>query len=409
MADISLKYGFLGLGMGGCSIASACAGIRLSVKNNMNPYTALLINTNEVDLRKLPDRPNARKYILKGYERGAGRDIRTGEEAFLKHRDEIVRLVQSFFVDRDFVFVVCGLGGGTGTGAVIEAVKLLHAHGFAGRFGLILTLPRNQEGYRVLDNAVQRLQLIMKAVRALGSIQLVDNQKLFTDYLAASPQGGIASFLDHSNGFIAQTLHELNVVTAKYNPLSGYHFDGSELLNVLKTPGLLLYSRCVIDENHIDAENRGTYMPQMKQSIENGVLSAGYDFAETVRCAVSLVAGPGGAGRIFTLGMIDAVEEQIGQYAPFAAERPVATYAGEGIRQLQMYSVFAGLSLPVRVTELVEQAERGKERGGEADEALAVLQGYRSQREEQAADLERLLSGEERTEKPETDDPYGFN
>src|SRR5690606_31855267 len=192
--DISMKLGFLGLGMGGCSIADECASVRMPVKNNMNPYTAFLINTNEVDLRKLPDRPNAIKYVLRGYERGAGRDIRIGEEAFLRHKDDIVKRMRDFFADRDFLFVVCGLGGGTGTGAVIEAVRMIHANGFAGRFGLILTLPRDQEGYQVLDNALQRLQVIARAMRGLGSIVLVDNQKLFDAYLQENPGGSVSSY-----------------------------------------------------------------------------------------------------------------------------------------------------------------------------------------------------------------------
>ena len=175
--DISLKFGFIGLGMGGCSIAYECATVNQNVRNNKYPYTAVLINTNNVDLRKLPDRTNTMKFLLRGYERGAGRDIQLGEEAFKKYKDEISKIVIDFFEDRDFLFVVCGLGGGTGTGSIIEAIRLLHSSGYAGRFGLILTLPRDQEGSQILDNAIKRLQVIAKAMRGIGSILQVDNQK----------------------------------------------------------------------------------------------------------------------------------------------------------------------------------------------------------------------------------------
>ena len=407
--DISLKLGFLGLGMGGSSIADECAAVRMPVKNNMNPYTAFLVNTNEVDLRKLPDRPNTVKYVLRGYERGAGRDIRIGEEAFLNHKEDISKRIRDFFADRDFLFVVCGLGGGTGTGAVIEAVRTVHANGFAGRFGLILTLPRDQEGYQLLDNAIQRLQVIARAMRGLGSIVLVDNQKLYNEYLRENPGGGVSEYLDHSNRYIAQTLHDLNVVTASYTPLAGYHFDGSELLKSFQTPGVLSFGKCSIDENAVDADNQGTYMPKIKQAMEEGVLSDGYDFTETVRCAVSLIASPQGAKRIFTLGMVNEIEQLLMNLAPYVGERPVATYAGENVRQLHVYAIFAGLGLPKRIAALVEKAKQ-YERPEKESDVLNVLGGYQSRATQDEVDLEALLVGAEpkRKAQKDPDDPFNF-
>lgn len=394
MADISLKLGFMGLGMGGSSIAHECAVIRMNVKNNMNPYTALVLNTNEVDLRKLPDRPNVIKHLLRGYERGAGRDMEVGEEAFVKHKASIHQQVEDFFTDRDFIFVVCGLGGGTGTGSVIEAVRLLYANGFAGRFGLILTLPRDQEGYRVLDNALNRLQMIAKAMKGLGCVLIVDNQKLFVDYLATYPQGSVTDFLTYSNRYIAQTLHDLNVVTARYNPTGAYHFDSSELLKMFQTPGILSFGKVTLDEAAVDAENQGTYLPAIKRSIEKGVLSEGYDLQQATRCAVSLLASPVGAQRIFTLGMVHAVEQHLVECAPYADERPVATYADESIRQLQAYNMFAGLPLPERVTELVDVVSRLEPPKVES-EAVQALERYHGGRrtKEPEADLDTLLFG----------------
>lgn len=406
--EISLKLGFLGLGMGGCSIAHACAGVRTAIRNNMHPYTAFLVNTNEVDLRKLPDRPNAVKYVLRGYERGAGRDIAVGEEAFLRHKDDIAKRVKDYFADRDFLFIVCGLGGGTGTGAVIEAVRTVHANGFAGRFGLILTLPRDQEGYQVLDNALQRLQVIARAMKGLGSLLIVDNQKLFDEYLAENPGGGVADFLDHSNRYIAEMLHRLNVVTASYAPLAGYHYDSSELLKTFQTPGVLTFARCELDETAVDAENRGSYLPALKAAIENGVLSDGYDFAEASRCAVSLVASPQGAKRIFTLGMVNEVERLLTALAPYAAERPVAVYADEHARKMQVYAVFAGLGLPKRVAALV-QAARQYDRPEQGNDVLHELGSYCSRGRQEAEDLEALLAGAQPVKRPaDSNDPFDF-
>jgi len=376
--DLSLKFGFLGIGMGGSSIAAECANIRTSIKNNKYPYTAIAINTNQVDLKKIPDSTNVKKYQLKGYERGAGRNIQLGEEAFKKHHDEIVNMVQENFSDRDFLWIVCGLGGGTGTGSVIEAIKLLHKNGFKGRFGLILTLPRNKEGITVIENAIDRLQKISNAIKGMGSILLVDNQKLYQDFIDDSPTAGINEYLDYSNKFIAQTLHELNVVTASFNPLEGQHFDSSELLNMITTPGALSFNKVTFKDNDIDVSNESSYLPGFKNSIYEGILSNGYNFQKANRAAVSMVAKPYTASRIFTMALIDKIENVVDDMAPRAGEKPIATYADKNTNEISIYSMFAGLGLPKRISQLVERANELNERIGNDDEddALSVLNSF---------------------------------
>ncbi|CAM3318725.1 plasmid replication protein [Paenibacillus taichungensis] len=408
MGDLGLKYGFWGFGLGGTSIANACANIRMNVKNNMQPYTALLVNTNEVDMNKIPHCSTATKYILRGFEKGAARDIQVGEEAFLTHKEDLISKVQQLFSDRDFIFLVVGLGGGTGTGAVIEAARVLHANGFKGRFGLVLTLPRDQEGKVVLDNAIRRLQLIAKAMKGLGSILLVDNQQLFEDYLQKNSKGNVEDFLKSTNEYIAELLHDINMVTSNYNPTGPYHFDISEWLKMLQTSGIIMIGKTVLYESDVDAENQGTYLALMKQSIEKGVLSGGYKLENADRCALSLLASPAGAKRMFTLGMINTLEKQMMEYAPYANERPVATYGDKAINQLHIYSVFAGLSLPKRVLDIVESSKKLVRTVEATDEALTMLQSYNISDGSEVDDLEALLNSNERTE-PATknsDDPF---
>lgn len=75
---ISMRFGFLGLGMGGTSIASACADIQTDIQNNRYPYTSLLINTNQIDLDRIDKKnPNTKKLTIGG-GRGAGWSIKLG-------------------------------------------------------------------------------------------------------------------------------------------------------------------------------------------------------------------------------------------------------------------------------------------------------------------------------------------
>lgn len=390
---LSLKFGFLGLGMGGCSIASECANIKTRITNNMTPYTGILINTNEVDLRKIPDSDNVKKYQLKGYEKGAGRDVEIGEEAFIQHKEEIANLINIHFSDREFVFVVCGLGGGTGTGAVIEAIRLVYANGFSKKCGLILTLPRDKEGRQVLDNCLERLQTISQAMRGLGAILLIDNQKLYTEFLEDKPMASIGEYLNYSNKYIAKTLHEVNVATASFNPVGGYHFDSSEFLNMLNTPGLISLSRISLKDNVLDADNESTYLPKIRDSITNGILSDGYNFKGAKKAAVSMIAPAGSSNRVFSMKFINNIEAIIEDFSPQADEKPVATYADSKGDGISIYSIFAGLPFPQRINELLKISEELNEQNEEVEDnalsSLSLFSRKKSQVEE--IDVDSIL------------------
>ncbi|SDO15394.1 Cell division GTPase FtsZ [Paenibacillus sp. yr247] len=390
--SLSLKFGFLGLGMGGCSIAYECATIRTQITNSHNPYTALLINTNEVDMRKFKEHSNVRKMQLSGFEKGAGRDIAIGEAAFKQHRDIIQREAIEHFADRDFVWVTGGLGGGTGTGSILEAIRMLYANGFKDRCGLMITLPRDNEGTTVIENALDRLQMLAKAMNNLGCILAVDNQKLYNDFIKEQPQASISEYLDYSNKYIATALHEINVVTASFNPIAGYHFDSSELLNTLKTPGLISIGKLEFASNAIDTANQATFLPDFKRSIERGTLSDGYNLGKAARVAVSMVAHPGTAKRIFSMSFINSIETTIEGLSPMATEKPVAAYEDPKGEDLSIYTIVAGLGFPNRVNQLVTKAKEAQEKAedflGQEDSALSALSGFtRKKQSEQTGSI----------------------
>lgn len=354
---ISTKFGFLGVGMGGTSIAAACADIETNVQNNKYPYNALLVNTNEIDLAKLsPTNPNTRKLLI-GNGAGAGRNIKLGEEIFVKYQERIAKEANVMFSDTDFVWVVAGLGGGTGTGSVVEAIRVLDNNGFRHRFGLILTLPRLSEGYTVLKNALIRLQTIHRAMRGLGSIILVDNQKLYDHYSKNQSSSSTSEYLDFSNNFVAETLHELNVVTSSFKPVGESHFDSSEFQNLIKSPGVIHFARMSINASEIDTLNSHSYIGRLKEQIESGVLSDGYNLKNSTRLAVSILARDATASRLFNFDFNNSVEQEIDNIAPRATEKPVAHYAydtGKG-NEVYFYAAFAGLQLPSRVREISEE------------------------------------------------------
>ncbi|MGY3716934.1 plasmid replication protein [Sutcliffiella cohnii] len=392
--DISVKFGFFGLGMGGSSIAAACADIKMGKKNLKYPYTSLLVNTNKVDLDKIDVENSLIKKMTIGNGKGAGRNIHVGEETFESYKEQILESIQTQFQDSDFVWIVAGLGGGTGTGSVIKAAQLLHQNGYKKRFGLILTLPRLTEGKTVLSNALERLQTITSLMKGLGSVIVVDNQKLYDYYSAHQPNASVSEYLKFSNQYVAETLHELNIVTASFKPYGEYHFDSSEFENIIKTPGILHLSKFSVPANTVDTEQTLTYVGKLKENIETGVLSDGYKLQNASRLAVSVISNESIAKRVFNIKFNDAIENLVNDLSPIASEKPVAQYQYDVINrgEVYFYAVFAGLSLPTSIKTLVEQNNK--------------LESLEESMKESDDDVLSALSGFSRKKATNEDDPF---
>jgi len=112
---------------------------------------------------------NSNKKLLLGHSgRGAGNDPRAGEAAAKESATDIQRVV-----DGNMVFVVCGLGGGTGTGAAPIIAKLAKEQGSL-TVG-ICTLPFKMEGKIRRDNAAKGLETFFKTV---DTLIVIPNERL---------------------------------------------------------------------------------------------------------------------------------------------------------------------------------------------------------------------------------------
>ncbi|MBI5881385.1 cell division protein FtsZ, partial [archaeon] len=118
----------------------------------------IAVNTDAQDLLYT----NAEKKILIGKEitggLGAGAQPKIGEEAAKETEAEIRRTLQ----ESDMVFVTCGLGGGTGTGAAPVIAEIGKKAG-ALVVGVV-TLPFAMEGQRRYENAVIGLEKMENVV-----------------------------------------------------------------------------------------------------------------------------------------------------------------------------------------------------------------------------------------------------
>ncbi|MBW2964196.1 cell division protein FtsZ [Candidatus Woesearchaeota archaeon] len=129
----------------------------------------IALNTDAQDLLYA----NAKRKILIGKEitagLGAGSQPRIGEEAAKENEGDIRKALQ----ESDLVFVTCGLGGGTGTGAapvIADVAKKVGALVVG-----VVTLPFAMEGQKRYENAVVGLE---KLENIVDTLIVIPNDKL---------------------------------------------------------------------------------------------------------------------------------------------------------------------------------------------------------------------------------------
>ena len=153
--DQLAKIKVIGIGGGGCNavnrmIESGVKGVEFIVANT----DLQVLNNSQADI-KIQIGMNLTDGL------GAGANPEVGREAAVESKKEIEDALQG----ADMVFVTCGMGGGTGTGAspvVAEIAQTLGALTVA-----IVTKPFGFEGKKRMDNALKGLDELKKHVDTL--------------------------------------------------------------------------------------------------------------------------------------------------------------------------------------------------------------------------------------------------
>jgi cell division protein FtsZ len=129
----------------------------------------IAINTDAQDLLYA----NADQKILIGKELtqglGAGSNPRVGQEAAKESEAEIKKKIAG----ADMIFITCGMGGGTGTGAAPVVASLAKKQGALTI--AVVTLPFTIEGQKRVENAIEGLERLQSVV---DTLILIPNDKL---------------------------------------------------------------------------------------------------------------------------------------------------------------------------------------------------------------------------------------
>ena len=180
--DAAAKIIVIGVGGGGNN------AVNRMVDENIGGVELIGVNTDKQDLQlcKAPTPIQIGEKLTKGL--GAGGNPEVGEKA----AEESAEAIQSAVKGADMVFVTCGMGGGTGTGAAPVIGKIAKEQGIL-TVGVV-TKPFSWEGKTKMNKALSGIEKMKAAVDTLIVIpnerllQLTNRGTTFQDALKIADQ-----------------------------------------------------------------------------------------------------------------------------------------------------------------------------------------------------------------------------
>lgn len=187
---------------------------------------------------------------------GAGSDPRVGEEAAKESKNEIKKCLQG----TDMVFVTCGLGGGTGTGAapiVAEIAKKIGALTVG-----IVTLPFAMEGRQRMENAKYGLEKLESTV---DTLIMIPNDKL----LEIVPDVSISTAFKVADEILVNSVKGIAELVTKPGLVN---LDFADIRAIMDKGGLAM-----IGMGDSDSENRA--IESVERALNNPLLDVEIDDA----------------------------------------------------------------------------------------------------------------------------------
>ncbi len=227
----------------------------------------IAVNTDAQDLLYA----NADQKILIGRELtqglGAGSNPKIGQEAAKESESEIKKKIAG----SDMIFITCGLGGGTGTGAAPIIAELAKKQG-ALTIGVV-TLPFTIEGRKRIENAMNGLERMESVV---DTLIVIPNDKL----LELAPELPLHTAFKIADEILTNAVKgvtELVTTTGLVN------LDFADIKTVMVDGGVSLIGMGESDTQHRAVES-------VEKAIQNPLLDV--DISDATGALVNIVGGP---------------------------------------------------------------------------------------------------------------------
>ena len=204
---------------------------------------------------------DADKRILIGKELtrglGAGADPKVGQEAAKESREELRKALEG----ADMVFITCGLGGGTGTGAAPVVADISKKLGIL-TVGIV-TLPFKMEGRHRFGNAQMGLENLENTV---DTLIIIPNDKL----LEIVPDVSITTAFKVADEILVNAVKGIAELITKPGLVN---LDFADVRAVMGTGGLAM-----IGMGESDSENRA--MEAVEKALNNPLLDVDVEGAK---------------------------------------------------------------------------------------------------------------------------------
>jgi cell division protein FtsZ len=227
----------------------------------------IAVNTDAQDLLYT----SADKKILIGKEvtkgLGAGSIPKIGEEAAKENESEIKHAIQG----ADMVFITCGLGGGTGTGAAPVVAEISKKMGCL-TVGVV-TMPFAMEGQRRYENAVVGLE---KMEQIVDTLIVIPNDKL----LELAPDLPLHTAFKVADEILTNAVKGIAELVTKAGLVN---VDFADIRTVMANGGVAL-----IGVGESDSENRA--IEAVEKAIGNPLLDV--DISGATGALINVVGGP---------------------------------------------------------------------------------------------------------------------
>ncbi|MEM4598567.1 MAG: cell division protein FtsZ [Candidatus Diapherotrites archaeon] len=228
------------------------------------------INTDAQDLINTV----ADKRILIGKETtrglGSGSEPQVGEASARESIDELAEVLKG----TDLLFVTCGLGGGTGTGAspvVAEIAKEVGALTVA-----VVTLPFTVEGKRRAENAMEGLAKLREHA---DTIIVIPNDKI----LEIAPDLPLNSAFKVADEVLTNAVKGITEMVTKPGLIN---LDFADLRTILKKGGAAMIG---LGESHSEEASDARALEAVENALNSPLLDV--DISQSKRALVNVVGG----------------------------------------------------------------------------------------------------------------------
>ncbi len=198
---------------------------------------------------------------------GAGSNPRVGEEAARETEHEIKKKITG----ADMVFITCGLGGGTGTGASPVIAELAKKQGSL-TIGVV-TLPFTIEGKKRIENAVNGLERLEDVV---DTLIVIPNDKL----LELAPELPLHTAFKVADEILTNAVKGTTELVTKAGLVN---LDFADIKAVMSNGGVSL-----IGMGESDSQHRAT--EAVDKALNNPLLDV--DVTNATGALVNIIGGP---------------------------------------------------------------------------------------------------------------------